>query len=245
MHDVFGTQISTVSAAELGELLARRDQSRAIVINCCNVHSVISARHDPVLSEALRAGDINTPDGMPLVWVLRSGGHPAQRRITGMDIAHLAFTRGIEAGWRHYFYGSTPQTLAALERNLVARFPRIRIAGTYSPPFRELTSDERRDIGARIRDAKPDIVWVGLGMPKQEKWMHAMRDELPGTVLVGIGAAFDFLGGTQKHAPVWMQDAGLEWLYRLAREPRRLWRRYAVSNPAFLALWLRHRIKKS
>lgn len=245
MHDVFGTQISTVSSAELGELLSRRDPARAIVINCCNVHSVISARRDPTLSAALQAGDINTPDGMPLVWILRSGGHRQQRRITGMDVAQQAFTRGLEHGWRHYFYGSTPETLAALQRNLRARYPRIEIAGAYSPPFRDLSADERRDVIAKIRAAKPDILWVGLGMPKQEKWMHAMRDSLPGMVLVGIGAAFDFLAGTQKHAPVWMQDVGLEWVYRLAREPRRLWRRYAWSNPAFLALWLRQRISKS
>lgn len=236
--DVFGTGISTTSFDEIADLVAARRRDRAVRINVCNVHSVISARRDAELATTLAGSEINTPDGMPLVWVLRSLGHKGQTRVNGSDLTLRLIERGVAAGWRHYFYGATPETLARLTAALERGFPGVQIAGTFAPPFRALAPAERADVLERVRASRPDIVWVGLGMPKQEKWMHEVHEALPGVVLVGIGAAFDFLAGTKAHAPRWMQERGLEWLFRLGSEPRRLWRRYLSSNPAFLALWL-------
>jgi N-acetylglucosaminyldiphosphoundecaprenol N-acetyl-beta-D-mannosaminyltransferase len=237
-QDVLGTGISITSVDDLVERFEQRERERAITVNVCNVHSVMSARSDVRLAEALAAGDANTPDGMPLVWAMRSLGVAGQTRVKGSHIAMRAFEYGLDRGWRHFFYGSTPETLDALTTALGRTFPRLQIAGTLSPPFRPLDAHEQAQMLARIRDARPDIVWVGLGMPKQEKWMLDVRDALPGMVLVGVGAAFDFIAGTKPEAPEVLQRAGLEWAFRLAVEPRRLWRRYAWNNPAFLALWL-------
>ena len=235
---MLGTGISITSVDDLVEWFSHRERDRAVTINVCNVHSVMSARTDARLAEAFAAGDANTPDGMPLVWAMRSLGVPAQTRVKGSHIALRAFEVGLDRGWRHFFYGSTRETLDSLTAAVGRRFPGLQIAGSLSPPFRPLEPHEQAQILAGIRDTRPDIVWVGLGMPKQEKWMLEVRDSLPGMVLVGVGAAFDFLAGTKPEAPEMLQRAGLEWAFRLASEPRRLWRRYAWNNPAFLALWL-------
>jgi N-acetylglucosaminyldiphosphoundecaprenol N-acetyl-beta-D-mannosaminyltransferase len=238
-EDVLGTGISITSFDEVMHLFDHvRRQDRAITVNVCNVHSIMSARRDAELAEALAAGEVNTPDGVPVVWFMRSRGRKDQVRMYGPDLAMHAFAYGIERGWRHYFYGATPQTLERLRDSLARLFPGIQIVGCHAPPFRELTESEREQVLANIQSAKPDIVWVGLGMPKQEKWIYDVRGALPGMVLVGIGAAFDFLAGTKAQAPKWMQRSGLEWVFRLGTEPRRLWRRYIWNNPAFLALWL-------
>jgi N-acetylglucosaminyldiphosphoundecaprenol N-acetyl-beta-D-mannosaminyltransferase len=238
-ENVFGTGISITSFEETMRLFETRDPKHAITVNVCNVHSIMSAREDRELAEALAAGEINTSDGVPIVWVLKSRGFAAQPRMYGPELALRAFEHGLARGWRHFFYGATSDTLELLQQKLAERFPEIQIAGTYAPPFRPQTDEERDAVVATMRGCKADIVWVGLGMPKQEKWMYEMRDRLPGTVLVGVGAAFDFLAGTKPQAPAWMQRSGLEWLFRLGTEPRRLWRRYAWNNPGFLLLWLR------
>ena len=153
-----------------------------------------------------------------------------------------------EVGWKHYLYGSTAETLEALQVELGEIAPQSEIVGAFSPPFREMTSEESDAAMGAIRDSGADVVWVGLGMPKQELWMHRMRPELPGIALLGVGAAFDFLAGTKKQAPAWMQKAGLEWLFRLVQEPRRLWRRYVWNNPAYVVLLtvqvIRHKLKR-
>jgi N-acetylglucosaminyldiphosphoundecaprenol N-acetyl-beta-D-mannosaminyltransferase len=152
---------------------------------------------------------------------------------------HLALSESGERGWTHYLYGSTPETLAMLEEQIADLAPGAEIVGSYSPPFRPPTPEEDAADAARILATDADIVWVGLGMPKQELWMHRVAPQLPGTVVLGVGAAFDFLAGVTKQAPPWMQRAGLEWLFRLSQEPRRLWRRYIWNNPAFATLALR------
>lgn len=236
-QDVLGTGISRTSLTAMMDLFESPLEGRAMTVNVCNVHSVMSARRDRDLAAALDAGDISTPDGMPLVWALRSFGFKAQTRVNGTALTEQALRHGLDRGWRHFFYGSTPETLELLRARLGETYPKLEIAGTYSPPFRALTAAERATVIATIMDSGTDIVWVGLGMPKQEKWMHDMRADLPGTILVGVGAAFDFLAGTKPQAPAWMQRFGLEWLFRLATEPRRLWRRYLWNNPAYLVLW--------
>jgi len=228
--------ISMTSYDGVLEAIEHRPSDRATVVAVCNVHSVMSARSDPDLAAALTGADITTSDGVPLVWALRWTVRPEQERVYGPELMRRALQT---TPWKHYFYGSTPETLAALETAVETMAPDASIVGSYSPPFRALTETELAEIVVGIRESGADVVWVGLGMPKQELWMSQVRDELPGVALVGVGAAFDFIAGTKAEAPQWIQRAGLEWLFRLLHEPRRLWRRYVYNNPMFVVLLAR------
>lgn len=213
------------------------------------VHTVMESRDDEALREAVDGAAFTVPDGQPLAWALRALGHDIDARVYGPELMARACARAERTGQRHYLYGGRDdEALAQLTDNLRARYPRLRIAGGWAPPFRELSDAELDDVAARINAAAPDVVWVGIGVPKQEKWMAAMRERLDAPVLVGVGAAFDFHAGLVPQAPAWMQRAGLEWLFRLRQEPRRLWRRYARHNPRFLAgfalQWTGHRRRR-
>ncbi len=242
---VVGIPISMTSYDDVIESLTNRPASRATVVAVCNVHSVMTARRDPGLCEAISQAEIATPDGVPIVWGLRATARKDQPRVYGPELMKRAFVDDV--GWRHYLYGSTPETLAELESRLRDIAPNAEIVGSFSPPFREMSHEETATAMAAIRESGADAVWVGLGMPKQELWMHHVRPELPGVALIGVGAAFDFLAGTKKQAPAWMQKAGLEWLFRLIQEPRRLWRRYIWNNPSYAALLalqvIRHKLR--
>jgi N-acetylglucosaminyldiphosphoundecaprenol N-acetyl-beta-D-mannosaminyltransferase len=234
---VAGIPISMTTYDDLIEVIANRPDDRATVVVVCNVHSVMSARRSPPLAAALSSAEVATPDGVPIVWGLRLTAHRDQDRVYGPELLRRAFATG--DGWGHYLYGSDPQTLATLRDRLAAEYPSARVVGSSSPPFRTPTDEElAADISA-IRASGADIVWVGLGMPKQELWMHQVRDQLPGVTLIGVGAAFDFVAGTKRQAPSWMQRVGLEWLFRLLQEPRRLWRRYVINNPVFVLVLAR------
>ncbi len=228
--------ISMTSYSEVLEMIENRSDDASLVIACCNVHSVMSARRDPALAEALNASQIATPDGVPLVWTLRRTAHSDQERVYGPDLMRHALVYGEDRTWKHYLHGSTPETLDLLQQSIAEFAPNARIVGAYSPPFRPQSPRDDTADAHRIRSSGADIVWVGLGMPKQELWMHRLSDQLPGVALAGVGAAFDFLAGVVEEAPEWMMRAGLEWLFRLSREPRRLWRRYVWNNPAFVLL---------
>jgi N-acetylglucosaminyldiphosphoundecaprenol N-acetyl-beta-D-mannosaminyltransferase len=234
--DVLGIPIAATTYDEVLAALARPRPDRASVVAFCNVHSVMSARRDPSLRRALREADIATPDGMPLVWTLRRSGHPDQPRVYGPDLMRLAFAGPPVEGRTHYLFGTTEATLDRLVDRLHQVAPSAHIVGRYAPPFRPMTRAEERAVLDDIRSSGARVVWVGLGMPKQELWMQRVRDELPNVTLLGVGAAFDLLSGTVPQAPDWIQDRGLEWAFRLWNEPRRLWRRYAVNNPLFLLL---------
>ncbi len=173
---------------------------------------------------------------MPLVWLSRLYGWRNTRRVYGPDLMLDLCERSLATGYRHFFYGGQEGVPDRLSDRLQRRFPGLIVAGTYSPPFRTPTEEEDEEIVRRINDAKPDIVWVGLSTPKQEHWMAQHVDRLAASVLIGVGAAFDFHAGVKRQAPRWMQQSGLEWLFRLGSEPRRLWRRYLVNNPMFV--WL-------
>ena len=202
----------------------------------CNVHTVMASGEDSELRSALMSSSVNVPDGQPLVWAMNALGHDLDRRVYGPELMARACARAAETGQRFYLYGGRDQgALFQLALNLRRRFPGIKIVGGYSPPHRPLTEEERDAVVAEINGARPDVVWVGIGVPKQEKWMAEMRPRLGAPVLVGVGAAFDFHAGLVPQAPPWVQDAGLEWAYRLYREPRRLWRRYLRYNPRFVA----------
>lgn len=243
---VVGVPISMTSYDDVIESLTNRPKDRATVVAVCNVHSVMSARRDRRLHEAIAAAEIATPDGVPIVWGLRATVRKGQERVYGPELMRRAFVGDV--GWKHYLYGSTPETLVALQGKLAEIAPNAEIVGLYSPPFREMSQEETTSAMADIRDSGADVVWVGLGMPKQELWMHAIRPELPGIALLGVGAGFDFLAGTKRQAPPWMQKAGLEWLFRLIQEPRRLWRRYVWNNPAYALLLglqvIRHKLSR-
>ena len=217
---------------------------RRVSISAAAVHLVMVAQDDAETREAVREM-VTVPDGQPLVWALRALGHAQASRIYGPELMARYCERSATTGIRMYLYGGRNQgALVQLVLNLRQRFPGLQIAGGYSPPFRPETEEERDAIAAEINASGADIVWVGTGQPKQEKWMADMRDRLDAPILAGVGAAFDFHAGLVPQAPTWMQTSGLEWTYRLAHEPRRLWRRYARYNPRFVAgfarQWLRH-----
>lgn len=234
---VVGIPLSMTSYEDVLDVLEHRPADRATTVAVCNVHSVMTARRDPALREAIAGATIATTDGVPLVWVVRLTRRPEQRRVYGPDLMEQALEESDRRGdWRHFLFGTTPETLARLTDAIARRMPLAKVVGTMPPPFRPLTPAEEDDFVSAVQASGADIVWVGLGMPRQELFIHRVAPRLPGVALVGVGAAFDFLSGTVPQAPDWLQRAGLEWLYRLIQEPRRLWRRYLVNNPAFIVL---------
>jgi N-acetylglucosaminyldiphosphoundecaprenol N-acetyl-beta-D-mannosaminyltransferase len=201
-----------------------------------NAKTVVDANDDAKIQNAVLSSTMSVPDGMPLVWLLRLKGHRNVERVYGPDLMLMLCDRAAKEGWKCYFYGGNPGVPEKLKEILVTRFPRLNVVGIHSPPFRTLTADEDSATCAMINAAKPDILWVGLGSPKQDIWIHEHRDKLDVSVMHGVGAAFDFLSGKLPQAPRWMMNSGLEWLFRLMVEPRRLWKRYTVVNLKFLYL---------
>jgi len=202
-----------------------------------NVHTVVTSRKNLALRQATNDAFLSLPDGRPLSFIGRRAGYHAMEQVAGPDFMPALIAAN--SGLRHYFYGSTNETLAQLTQCLRRRFDTIQIVGTYSPPFRALSPSEQEAVLADIRASKPDVVWVGLGAPKQECWMAAHWQALKPAVLLGVGAAFDFHAGRVLRAPLWMRRAGLEWLFRLSAEPRRLFRRYLVTNLLFMYYMLK------
>jgi len=204
----------------------------------CNVHTVMECQQDVAVRQAVNRAGLATPDGMPLVWLAKRSGRQKVERVYGPDLMLELCRLSVERGFSHYFYGGAPGVPELLAETLQARFPGLQIAGTCSPPFRPLTPTETRQTVGQLNQAGPDIIWVGLGTPKQDLWMAAHRPKLSAPLLIGVGAAFDFYTGRVRQAPRWMQKAGLEWLFRLGQEPGRLWYRYLVYNPLFISLIL-------
>lgn len=211
------------------------ETGRREYVNVCTSHTTVECYDSPALARAVNASGLAVPDGMPLVWLGRLRGRRVGR-VYGPDLMLALCRHGESRQYRHFFYGGTPQTLERLEDRLRRRFPRIVVAGRFAAPFRALTSDETAEVVKSVNQAAPDIVWVGLGTPKQDYWMATFRPALDAPALIGIGAAFNFHAGTVDQAPRWIMSCGLEWLYRLFKEPRRLWRRYLLGNPRFVYL---------
>jgi N-acetylglucosaminyldiphosphoundecaprenol N-acetyl-beta-D-mannosaminyltransferase len=206
----------------------------------CNVHTVMASSEDAELRAALRQSSMNLPDGQPLVWAIKGLGHSLPGRVYGPELMSRACRRAAATGQRFYLYGGRNQgALVQLALNLRRSYPGLKIVGGYSPPHRSLTEAEHGAVVREINQSQADVVWVGIGVPKQEKWMAEFRNSLDAPVLIGVGAAFDFHAGLVRQAPNWLQEAGLEWAYRLAHEPRRLWRRYLRYNPMFVAAFAR------
>lgn len=207
-------------------------------------HPIAAARRDPDFRAVLGSLDLILPDGMPLIWVMnRRLPHPLMDRVYGPTFMLRLLGATVGESWSHYFIGGTEEMLAALSQRLRERFPALRIAGTYSPPFGPWGQAEDEHMLDLIRSSGANIVWIGLGSPKQERWLARLKAKLPPAVYVAVGAAFAFHAGLLSQAPAWMQKRGLEWLYRLLSEPRRLWKRYLVSNSLFLWYLLFDRAK--
>jgi N-acetylglucosaminyldiphosphoundecaprenol N-acetyl-beta-D-mannosaminyltransferase len=198
------------------------------------VHGVMESQRDADLLRIHNASGLTTPDGMPMVWAGRRAGATWMRRVYGPDLMLELAERAAARGWRSFFYGGREGVAEQLVERLTGRYPGFTSVGEYSPPFRALTEDEDTAVVERINALQPDLVWVGLSTPKQERWMDAHVGRLHAPVLLGVGAAFDIHAGTLPQAPRWMQANGLEWFYRLVREPRRLWRRYLSIVPRFM-----------
>lgn len=234
VRSVIGAPIDSLSwDAALTRLSgwAAARESRYVCI--CNVHSVVTARQDPAFADVVREADMATPDGAPVAWLMRRLGMASQERINGPDLMWRYCAQAAQRGESIYLYGGRQQTLDILQRRLMEAFPGLRIAGTHSPPYRPLTVAEDEAVVEAINASGAGTVWVSLGCPKQEKWMAEHRGRI-NAVMVGVGAAFDYHAGTIPRAPLWIQRNGLEWLHRLCSEPRRLWKRYLVTNTLFV-----------
>lgn len=197
------------------------------------VHGVMEAQADPEFKRIQNESLLTTPDGMPLVWAGRLGAFPI-RRVYGPEFMLAVCKLSQRDGYSHFFYGGKPGVSKKLKEEMESRFPGLQVAGTYTPPFRELNSSEREELRQMVEEAKPDFFWVGLSTPKQERFMAEYINKLPVKIMVGVGAAFDIHTGAIKDSPAWIKNAGLQWLHRLIQEPRRLWRRYLVNNPKFI-----------
>lgn len=224
---------------DINDALAQVDewivQGSAEYICVAPAHSLMECHNHPRLRQVFNSSGMNTPDGMGVVWLMRLKGHRRVQQVCGTELMLQVCQHGQEVGYRHYFYGSSPAVVEALALELKSRYPGMLVAGMYSPPFRALTAAEDRAITARINATLPDVVWVGLSSPKQEIWMHEHLGAIQAPVMIGVGAAFDFVSGAKRRAPRWMQQVGLEWFFRLASEPKRLWPRYR-QYPLFV--WL-------
>lgn len=231
---VNGVRIDPVTPSQL---LARVDSflscDRSHVVHFCAAHPTVEARRDETYRAQLNDGDLNVPDGAPVAWAARLQGFRAER-LPGTDSLHLVARWGIGRELRHFLYGSTEETLAQMRTNLERVYPGIRIVGYEAPPFRQVDDAELDATVAAIRRAQADVVWVGLGAPKQDVIGDRLRARSAAPVIMCVGAAFDFVAGTKRRAPAWMRRVGLEWLHRLLTEPGRLWQRYLVGNTKFV-----------
>lgn len=233
--NVLGVGVTALTLERaVAEILSVRGALRRGYICATGVHGVSEAQRDPAVRRALNEAWLNTPDGMPLVWLARAHGHHPVSRVYGPDLMLAVCDLGRTVGLTHFFFGGPPGVAEELRRKLTQRFPGLQVVGTQAPPFHPLTPDELSALSAELAEKRPDVIWVGLSTPKQELFMAKHWPSLAAGVLVGVGAAFDFHSGRRPQAPRWMQRSGLEWLFRLATEPRRLWRRYLVNNPLFV-----------
>lgn len=233
--DVLGVEVSAIDLPEAVRRIGSWIDAGAREYVCVTgAHGVIESLSDHSLLDIHNRAGMVTPDGMPLVWCGRWAGARGMSRVYGPDLMLAVMEASVDKGWRHFFYGAGPGVAERLADRLSVRFPGLKVAGTHTPPFRDLDEDERREIAETINSSGADIVWVGLSTPKQERWMARMRPLLDASVLIGVGAAFDFHAGDLKQAPLWMQRSGLEWAFRLMMEPKRLWRRYFNIVPRFL-----------
>ncbi len=243
---IIGSSVHPVSKAQAASAVlerAGRDQRGAYVC-LTNVHTTVEANRSAELRAAVDDAFLSVPDGMPLVWILRRRGHRRTEKITGIEYIPSVASLGLASGTRHFFYGGAPGVAEAAGRRLEQLVPGVQVVGSLSPPFADIAAWPIEELQDALRRTKPNILWVGLGAPKQELWMTKMAGVAEVPVMVGVGAGIDFLAGAKAPAPAALRHVGLEWLFRLAMEPRRLWRRYLVGNSTFVYLLGRSAFRK-
>jgi N-acetylglucosaminyldiphosphoundecaprenol N-acetyl-beta-D-mannosaminyltransferase len=249
MMDIKSTTILGVRVNALNLPLTLK-QIQTWIIDCeqnyvcvTPAHSIMEVHENKDLLPIFNQSGLTTPDGMAIVWILKLKGFKEVKRVYGPDLLLAACEFGIEKGWKHFFYGGAPGVVEDLVKELSLRFPGLIVSGMITPPFRPLTVEEDKEISKQINQSDADIVWVGISTPKQEMWMNAHVGKISPPVLIGIGAAFDFVAGRKQQAPRWIQHSGFEWLYRLTTEPKRLWPRYS-KYPKFVTLVIRELLSK-
>src|SRR6516165_4133228 len=233
--NILGVGVTPVNLRQAVAILERwRDEKRQEYVCCTSVHGLVEAQRDPEMRSTLNRAGLTTEDGMPLVWWCQRSGYPDAGRVSGSDLLLAMCERAPQRGHRHFFYGASSRVVENLVVRLKQRFPGLVVVGYRSPPFRSLTQEEDAADVQAINETRPDFVWVGLGTPKQDKWMAQHVGKIHASALLGVGAAFDFVSGAKARAPLWMQRSGLEWLFRLITEPRRLAPRYFVIISIFM-----------
>jgi len=242
--NICGVPISSVNIDHACEVVDQWIIERKKAYVCvAPVSTIVDSQLDNDYKQVLNGADMITPDGMPLVWVAKFMGNREVERTYGPDLMMALCGKGQDQGRKHYLYGGTESTCSLLRNVLKRKFPNISILGHYAPPFRPQHTQEDEQVIEQINRANPDILWVGLGSPKQDFWMQEHRERLNVPVIIGVGAAFDFIAGVKKQAPRWMQRSGLEWFFRLCSEPKRLWKRYLVGNIRFVYLLMKYGLK--
>jgi N-acetylglucosaminyldiphosphoundecaprenol N-acetyl-beta-D-mannosaminyltransferase len=237
--NVLGVGVSAINLAEGTRLILEAvRENRKGYIAVTGVHGVSEAQSDGEFRRILNSAFLNTPDGMPMCWVGRLQGFKGMDRVYGPDLMLELCSASTDGGVRHFFFGGAPGVAESLRASLQSRFPGLCVCGTYTPPFRPLNAKEEADLVSHLEQMRPDIFWVGLSTPKQERFMAAYLSKLPVKIMIGVGAAFDMHSGRVRQAPYWMQRSGLEWFFRLTQEPGRLWKRYLINNPLFVARML-------
>jgi N-acetylglucosaminyldiphosphoundecaprenol N-acetyl-beta-D-mannosaminyltransferase len=237
-----------ISAVQIGDVIRQMDEwieerSFGHYIAVTNTHVITESWFNPEYKKILNSADFVVPDGMPLVWLGRLGGYSLKRRVYGPELMESFLLDKKGRNRRHFLYGGKPGVAERLMENLSESCPELEFVGSYSPPFRPLTEEEDRAVVDMVNGLEPDVVWVGLGAPKQEIWMHEHRYSLRAPLMVGVGAAFDFLSGVKSQAPSLLRENGFEWLWRLMSEPQRLWRRYLLYGPLFVGLVMLEKMK--
>jgi N-acetylglucosaminyldiphosphoundecaprenol N-acetyl-beta-D-mannosaminyltransferase len=240
---ILGHPVHPVSKAQAVEAVVRRAGGQPGAYVCLtNAHTTVESQRSPALRAAVEDAYLSVPDGMPLAWIMRRRGHRHTEKVTGIEYIPMVARRGVDLGLRHFFYGGAQGVADRAGRSLERLVPGVRVVGSFSPPFAEPHRWAPDDLERDLLHTKPHILWVGLGAPKQELWMARMAGELGVPVMIGVGAAFDYLAGTKAAAPTLLRHSGFEWLFRLAVEPKRLWRRYLIGNTEFLWLVARERL---
>lgn len=243
--DILGVKVSAIDMEDARVFIEEAIQlKRKSYICTCPVSTIMECKKNKTVLASVNSAGLVTPDGMPVVWLGKMKGYSNVQRVYGPDLLLESCRVSERKGYRNYFYGSGVAVLESLQKNLRNTFPSLVISGAYSPPFRQLSEAEDEGIIKMINNSDSDILWVGLGSPKQDIWMYEHRDILNVPVIIGVGAAFDFIAGTKKQAPKLMQKIGMEWLFRLATEPRRLWKRYILGNTQFLYLICKETIEE-
>ena len=244
-ENILGTRVNPLTIKEaVTQIKIWVTQKSTYFVSIASINNILSALKESSLVAVQNSADMTTADGMPLVWILRLRGHKHIERVCGPDLMPAVLEMAEQEGFSNYFYGCTDEVLETMRNNLKKMFPGLKITGSYAPPFRKLNEEENREVIDRINRCNPQLVWVGLSTPKQELWMYENRGRLKDCVIIGVGAAFDYFAGNIKRAPKWIQSFGLEWLFRLVQEPRRLWKRYLLLYPRFPFLLMKEFLGK-